>query len=71
MQATQATQATQIDREAVIDKYAQLCVDLMDIDDLVANEKARIEADMQQESNDSLAEIILSEFPDDFPELAQ
>ena len=63
-------QATQIDREAVIDKYAQLCVDLMDIDDLVANEKARIEADMQQESNDSLAEIILSEFPDDFPELA-
>ena len=29
-------QATQIDREAVIDKYARLCVDLMDIDDLVA-----------------------------------
>lgn len=64
-------QATQIDRGAVIDKYAQMCIDSMDIDDLIANEKARIEADMQQESLDSLAEIILSEFPDDFPELAQ
>jgi len=56
--------------DAAIDKYAQMCVNNMSTDDLMQIVKDSICDGFHDLSEASVIREILTDFPDDFPELA-